>query len=214
MKRKKREDGALYIEGAFVFPIMFVVILFLIVAGNAFLQKCRVDAMMSQTSISAAAYCIDPQLKEMESGDLPKSNGVNVKPYRYVLNGYFSDVANTAAQDIRDKKDKLGSGLFADMFPQDFQASVNAQNFFIYGKVQVDVSYRVKIPIKLLWADDFIFMNMASHAEIPVLDAPEFIRNVNMAEDYLQQHEATNKALEKIEEAGTKVKEWVGGKKE
>ena len=77
-------------------------------------------------------------------------------------------------------------------------------NGFIYSTFSVDVEYKIQIPVRLLGASDFIYMNISSHADMPVSDTTEFIRNVNMIEDYMQKYGVT----EKIEEMINKAKEW------
>ena len=80
--KKITERGALIVEASIIFPIMFLVIFVMLYTGNAYLQKCRVESIINQCALDAAAYCADPQLKTIESGKIPTLEGLEVYPYR------------------------------------------------------------------------------------------------------------------------------------
>ena len=71
MKTKKNESGVVFVEASVVFPVMFLVIFLMIYAGNAYLQKARVEAIVTEIAIDGAAYCADPMSRDVEAGKIP-----------------------------------------------------------------------------------------------------------------------------------------------
>ena len=47
----KNEKGATIVEASVVFPIVFIIIIIMLILGNAYYQKCRVEAI--QLSVPA-----------------------------------------------------------------------------------------------------------------------------------------------------------------
>ena len=76
--RKEQERGALTMEASFVFPIMLLIILLMMVLGNAYYQKCRMDQIFNEAAIDGAAYCADPQLVKVEGGDIDTDSVLRV----------------------------------------------------------------------------------------------------------------------------------------
>lgn len=200
---KENERGMVIVEATIVFPVMFLVIFLMLFTGNAYLQKCRVDSYVNQLAIEGASYCADPMLDEVEGGSIPGYDNVDIRPYRYLLGG-MDDIEAEIDADVERKIRNMSSGLFSGMKPSSVIVNTKYNNGFIYSTFSVDVEYKIQIPVRLLGASDFIYMNISSHADMPVSDTTEFIRNVNMIEDYMQKYGVT----EKIEEMIKKAKEW------
>lgn len=184
-KKMKNEEGALVVEASIVFPIMFLVIFFMIFVGNAYLQKCRVEAIVVNSVIDAAAQCADPILKDVQSGSIPGYNEVSLKPYRYLIGG-MSDIEAAAETNTQDKISNMSTGLFNNMKPELSDCDIKFNNAYIYSTVSADVSYKIMVPVRLLGNDDFMKLGFATHVEKSVADVPEFIRNVDMAEDIVE----------------------------
>jgi len=200
---KESERGMVIVEATIVFPVMFLVIFLMLFTGNAYLQKCRVDSYVNQLAIEGASYCADPMLDEVEGGSIPSYDNVDIRPYRYLIGG-MDDIESEIDADVERKIRNMSSGLFSGMKPSSVIVNTKYNNGFIYSTFSVDVEYKIQIPVRLLGASDFIYMNIASHSDMPVSDTTEFIRNVNMVEDYMQKYGVT----EKIEEMINKAKEW------
>lgn len=184
-KKIKNEEGALIVEASIVFPIMFLVIFFMIFVGNAYLQKCKVEAIVVNSVIDAAAQCADPILSSVQSGSIPGYNEVSIKPYRY-LSGEMGDIEAAAEEAVRDKITNMSTGLFSHMKPELTECDVNFHNAFIYSTVSADISYRIMVPVRLFGSGDFMKLKFATHVEKSVSDVPEFIRNVDMVEDVVE----------------------------
>lgn len=212
MKFTKSERGMVFVEASVVFPIMFLVIFLMIYAGNAYYQKCRVEAIATELAINGAAYCADPLLSSAEGGKIPGLATHNVYPYR----AFDSDGVGSTQADIQgaleDRIEGLGTGLFSSMSPNVKQAKATYKNGFIYSTFTVDVEYKIMLPVRMLGSKDYYYLTFNTHISMPVSDTTELIRNVDMVEDYLEQlgvMEKVDEFTSKITEAVTKAKEWM-----
>ena len=81
----KKEKGSLIVEATIVFPVMFLIVIFLIFLGNIYYQRSRAQAVFTNAVIEYAARESNPMLKQyMDSGSLGAvSTGNDFKPYRY-----------------------------------------------------------------------------------------------------------------------------------
>ena len=201
----KSEDGALIVEASVVFPVMSLVIVFMIFVGNAYMQKCRVEAIVVDAVIDGAAQCADPLLTSVEGGSIPGYNSVSLKPYRYMIGG-MADIESSVESDVQKRIKETSTGLFNHMKPVVTDVDANFHNAFIYSTVSADVSYKILVPVRLMGMDDFLYIQFATHMETSVSDVPEFIRNVDMVEDIVEK--ATGNDFEStITNVVNKVKE-------
>lgn len=96
------ENGTVIIEATFVFPIMFIILFFLIYMGNAFYMKAQVESVVEQKAIQGAAYCADPILETMkETGKFPSLSALETKPYRYIFGG-MNDVESKISNEVEE----------------------------------------------------------------------------------------------------------------
>lgn len=72
-RRLHRDRGALVIESAFVYPIMFFVLMFLLYMGNMYYLKAKITSVVSQEAITYAARFADPN-QEQFNESIPTSN--------------------------------------------------------------------------------------------------------------------------------------------
>ena len=213
MKKRNDESGMVIVEATIVFPVMFLVIFLMLFAGNAYLQKCRVDSIVNELALSGAAYCADPSLDDVEAGNLPTLETLNVYPYRFFDPNGVGDMEATIQDKSEKRIKKLSTGLFSGMKPSNPIIVVNYNNGFIYSTFSIDVEYKIVMPVRLLGDTENISMSISSHADMPVSDSTEFVRNVDMVEDYMEKYgikEKIEQAKEKLSEAINKAKEWFG----
>lgn len=204
MSLKKEESGMVIVEASIVFPVMFLVIFLMIFAGNAYLQKCRVDAFVNGFALDAAAYCADPMLDDIEGGTIPSLEGLNVYPYRYFDANGVGDIETEIRSQLDTKIRNMSTGLFSNMEPANIVVNTEYNNAFLYSTFSIDVEYKIVMPIRLLGDSENISLDIATHADMPVSDNAEFIRNIDMVEDYMEKYGI----IEKIKEMAEKVKEW------
>lgn len=182
----REEKGSLIIEAAYVFPVMFFVLLFLIYMGNMFYMRSQVDAIVTEAAVKAAAYTADPFLKQIEdNGGKVPDNIRNIHPYHSILGSSDDEEIVAIRTDMHTKLRKLGTGFFAGMGLND----INIKEFkkdsnLLSSTFVVDVSYRIKFPIRFLGSDNPTVLKIDSRSEVPITDTPEFILNVDMAMDY------------------------------
>lgn len=212
MKTKDRESGAIFVEASVVFPVVFLVILLMIYAGNAYFQKCRVEAVVNRLAVEGAAYCGDPTILKAE-GKIPTDPAsVEVYPYRALDPSGTGDIVGTIENRVYEEIEGLNDGYFAGMRPDIKSATAVYDYGFLYSTFQVTAEYEIVFPIRMLGQSENVSVTMSSHASMPVSDTTELIRNVNMVEDYLEQlgvKEEIQKLKDKISGAIAKAKEWM-----
>ena len=187
IQKIKKESGAVQIvEAAFVFPVMFIILFFLIYMGNAHYIKAQIHSVVTQGAIDGAAYCADPVLSTIRAeGKVPSLSELNVDPYRY-FSGMDSVEAQIREQVIKGIEGNTSS-LFSNMTPKIKTSRSNIAkytNYILYSTFSVEVKCEVGFPIRFLGKATPVFLTINSRAEIAVNDTAEFIRNTDMAIDY------------------------------
>ena len=211
MKFFKKENGAIFVEAAMVFPVMLIVILLMIYAGNAYFQKCRVEAIANDVAIEGAARCADPLLVNVEGGNMPNVSTINVYPYRYLDSTGVGTTVSDMENELEDRIEKLGNGYFTRMKPKVKDVSAVYNYGFIYSTFEVYVEYEIEFPIRMIGDDENISLKMATTTSMPVSDSTELIRNVDMVEDYLERlgvKAAVSELTDKIKEAISALTPW------
>jgi len=202
MGHLKSEKGMVIIEATMVFPVMFLVVLLLLFMGNSSLGKSKIEAIVSELTVEGAAYCADPILRTVDkNGELP-SFDANPEPYRTF--GDMDAIKISIETELKHRLGNLSGGLFSGLNPKLSKATVHFNNHILYATFSIDVEYNIPIPIRLLGTKDDFSIKGFTHSETVVLNVPEFIRNVQMIEDMLEQ----TGAKETIQQAMDKTKEW------
>lgn len=212
MKKKSAEAGMLVVEATILFPVMFLIIFLMMFLGNAYMQKCRVEAVINKLALDGAAYCACPMLYKMDTGEkkIPDFATVDIQPYRYLIGG-MSDVVSWIDGQADNYLSNVDTGFYLGMKPKNWVVDVNFKNQFICSSLSIDVKYDITVPIRLLGMSDYLSLKVASHSEVAVSDTTEFVRNVNMVEDYLEStgiKEKLDEGLQKIKDMMSKVTEW------
>ena len=192
---KQNEKGALVVEAAIVFPVMFFVLFFIIFIGNLFFEQARVDDIVMRYAVEGAQCVADPFLYDMEKTNaVPSDPGeLDLEPYRYIL-GSFADGSISAVEDKISSSVKKeinnGSLIFfqnskANYIGTDNKKIAEFNNYILYSTFVVQVNYEVKFPIRFFGRDNLTIAKMSARSEVAVSDTDEFIRNVDMAVDLL-----------------------------
>lgn len=196
--QKEREDetGMLIVEATIVFPIMFIIVFMLIYLGNAYSQKCIVESIINEAAIKGAAYCADPILQEIEARQndleedekIPSFSELKVDPYRYLIGG-METIKTYISEEVENRISGVGTGFFYGMAPDEQTTlKVEFNNHFLYSSFSVSAIYKIPLPIRMLFDDQELYLQVATCTDVPVSDVPEFIRNVNMVEDYMENY--------------------------
>lgn len=200
---KTEERGALIVEATIVFPIMFFIILFLIYFGNVFYLRSQVDAIVAESAIKAASYCVDPLMAKVEGGIVPTTME-DVQPYHSIFGSAQTD---SVREEMVNKLNRIGTGYFAGMNLRNIVVDQFKYNRgLVTSTFSVDVSYRIQFPIRFMGSDRPTVLKIHSQTTVPVTDTPEFIQNVDMAMDFFD----SSGMSEKLNKMVSQVKKFFG----
>ena len=193
-KQLNNERGAATIvEAAFIFPIMFIVLIFLIYMGNAFYIKTQIDGIVVDKAIKGASYCADPMLQTIEeTGTVPALSDLDVQPYRYLFGG-MNDIEDLIAREAENEIKGTYTSFFKNMKPVVNGCEAKFNNKIIYSSFSVDAKCTIGFPIRMLASDQIFSIDLNVRSEVAVNDTTEFIRNVDMAIDYFGDTPLANK---------------------
>lgn len=207
-ERLQSNSGAVAIvESAYVFPIMFFVIFFLIYFGNMYYVKSAVDSITSLEAIKGAQYYANPWVQEVHEtnhdGSVPTENK-DVEPYRKI----FSDkeIQNQIQEETLQKIKDFGGGTFAGMEAKKISCTATYKNYFVSGTFSVQVTYQISFPIRFLGTSEPMVLDFSAYDTAMVSDNSEFIRNTDMVIDYIERSVLFNAVKEKVTEVLGKFK--------
>lgn len=175
-KKLKNEKGVLIIEASIVFPVMFLVIFFLIYAGNVYLQVVRVEAIVQKAAIEGASMCSSALYENVVYG----TGDTKPQPYRF-LSGR-SEAEDTASNLAANAVRSMGDGLLSGMQPYGITANATYHNYFVYSYFDLEVKYKIKMPIALLFSEQ-MELDYTAYARIPTTDTTELVRNIDFIDD-------------------------------
>ena len=192
----KNEKGLVIVEAAIVFPVMFFVLFFILFIGNMYYEQAKVDSIVLTYATKGAQYVADPNLHSMDDGYTVPAivSDVDVNPYRYlpggVFDGVISEIENKISSEVQNKITN-GSLLFfgnekTKVLGSDNEKIATFKNYVLYSTFVVQVNYEIKFPIRFLGESSPTIMKLSSRAEVAVNDVPEFIRNVDMVVDLVE----------------------------
>lgn len=193
MKRYlKSEKGAVeVVEAAFVFPVVFFVVILLIFMGNMFFQQAKMDAIAVRGAEYLAAVYTHPILAK---NSIPTdSTQVNVKPYRYLLGD--SDTESKAKRKIKEWIDSTGTGLLSGMNVDAKISVCRIKNYVLYQTAEIQIDYSIKL-VPLNFFDIEPLVRCSTATVVAATDSAEFIRNIDMIMDYSEEFGLTDKIQE------------------
>lgn len=195
----KKEKGSLIVEATIVFPVMFLIVIFLIFLGNIYYQRSRAQAVFTNAVIEYAARESNPMLKQyMDSGSLGAvSTGNDFKPYRY---SNFSSRGAEIGSNVEGELGKMGGGLFSSMEYENPSVSVKYKTYGIYAKAEAEMTYSITMPVKLLGQSEATKVDFEEYIEVPAMEGAEMVRNVNMIRDLVDRHETASNMASKAGE--------------
>lgn len=193
------------VEATIVFPLVFLILFFLIFLGKAFYQKGKIDSLVTRFAIARAADVADPLLSQI-NGSVPNTNS-DVQPYRYI----FSNTGSLESSTETDLKSMIAEdNMIFSLKARDIKTEADFENHILYSTFWVEASYTFKFPITLLGME-LDLIKFSSRAEVPVTDVPEFIRNTDMVLDYIERSETAQEGIKNVKEAMSKAKSFLSG---
>lgn len=216
----KNQKGALIVESAIVFPVMFFVLFFIIFIGNLFYEQARIDDIVMRYAVVGGQCVADPFLYDMKNGNTVPSDvdKLELEPYRYIL-GSLAEGSISAVEDkISElvKKEVNNSSLIffknsnANYVGTENDKIAQFNNYIIYSTFVVQVNYEVRFPIRFLDDDSLTICRMSARAEVPISDTDEFIRNIDMAVDLLEETGLGQTISGIFEKVGSFIKSFAG----
>lgn len=184
----KQEDGAVtIIEAAFVFPITFFIVFFMIMAGEGYYQHARVENLVTSTAISGAARCENPMLSQFEGGGVPTDpTKTDIMPYRYIFTGEAKKIGSELQGQLEEQVSALKPLLFKGMSPQNVAVKVNPSLNLLISSFPVSCYFEIPFPIKMIFTDLELSFRYNVQMTASVGDPAEFVRNVGMISDLIE----------------------------
>ena len=189
----KNEKGLVIVEAAIVFPVMFFVLFFILFIGNMYYEQAKVDSIVLTYATKGAQYVADPLLRDMDVDKKVPTNvcDTDVNPYRYITGGIFDGVISDIERQVSSEvKEKISNGSLIFFGNEKTKVLNNDiatfKNYVLYSTFVVQVDYEIKFPIRFLGESSPTIMKLSSRAEVAVNDVPEFIRNVDMVVDLVE----------------------------
>lgn len=207
------ERGAMAIvEAAFVFPIMFFIVFFMIMAGESYYQYACVEYEVTRAAVSAAARCENPMLSYVQNhGSVPTSTtATEVIPYRYILTSEAKSITSTSVGELSDTIEGMKPLLFKNMAPTNVSVSVTPKINVLVSSVTVQCDFEVPLPIRMIFTNKQLSFHYTIKVKEPVGDPAEFIRNVSTVKDVVERNKAISNFCSELKEKATKIGVYLG----
>ena len=201
------EKGAVtLIEAVIIFPIMFIIVFILIMAGNAYFQKSRVERAVIECTLDAAARSANPLLGYVINNDtVPEgTNDVEIYPYRYIFPGEINNIKGRMESELNDRINGMSSIAFKGMEPRDVSVDMALNWYVIASYIDTRCSFKIELPIRMLFEHNNVAFRFDIHLNEPIGDAPNLIRNSSMGQDFIERSEFGKR----LEETRNKIDEY------
>lgn len=211
IKGVRSERGAVTIvEATFVFPIMFFIVFFLIMAGEAYYQFSRVEKVVTVAAINGAARCENPMLGTVIADNKVPTDPqeIDVIPYRYILTGQAKRIAAEVEDDLVKQIKEMKPLLFRNMKPKNLKVSVELHMNVLVSSFPVRCTFSVPFPIRMIFSNEAMSLHFSVQTNAPISDPAEFVRNVAMIADLLERSEVGQGILQfggKVKDAMDKI---------
>lgn len=189
---KQNQKGAVVImEATFVFPIMFIIVFMMLMAGEAYYQYARAERACIEVAIQGAARCENPMLEVVqETGSVPTSpSAAKVRPYRYILTSEASSIGAELETYLEETIEGFDEIAFRGMSPTNVDAEIVPHMNVLVSSFPVQCSFDVYLPIRMLFSNEATKFHYEISVTEPIGDPAEFVRNVSTVQDYLERTE-------------------------
>ena len=198
------EKGAVtLIEAVIVFPIMFIIVFIMMMAGNAYYQQSRVERAVVECTLDASARCANPLLGYViEHDKVPTGTAeVQIYPYRHIFHGEMGNIRGKMQSELNDRINRMRSIAFKGMEPRDVSVNMRLRWYAIVSYIDTDCSFKVELPIRMLFSNRNIAFRYDIHLTEPIGDAANLVRNTSMVQDFLERSEY----YERLQETKSKI---------
>lgn len=198
------------VEATFVFPIVFIIVFFMIMAGEAYYQRARVEHAVTAAAIDGAARCENPMLGTvMADGAVPTDPAAtDVMPYRYIFTGEARSIANQVRRDLQKTLEDMQPLLFRNMSPKNVMVTTDLHMNPLVSSLPLECTFEIPLPIKMIFSDEQFGFRYSVQVTASIGDPAEFVRNVGMVADFLQRSQTAMKVIGGFRSAMEKVGAW------
>ncbi|SNT08648.1 hypothetical protein SAMN06309944_2028 [Micrococcales bacterium KH10] len=209
-EESKSERGLVIVEAAFIYPLVFILLVLVMSMSEMYYQRARVESLTLSYAQQAAAEMSDSMDYDVAGdGESVRVSGQQDRAlYRYILGSHndFATVEGKVESAVTRAFDENDIGFFGPAPTLD-SVSVTYGRHFTYEELKVSVDYGYRLPFlgkQVAGGGPFSFEFNAS-AELPVLQSAEFVRNFDLANDMVVSFEKGTGTFALIENAGTEV---------
>lgn len=209
--KANREKGAVTIvEAAFVFPIVFFIVFFMIMAGEAYYQQACVEYYLTTAGVDGAARCENPMLATVISSGVPTDpTATDVMPYRYILTGEARSIASRIRDDLEEKIDAMQPLLFHNMKPENVDVTVDTRMNPFVSSLHLNCKFDVPFPIKMIFTGETVKFSYNINLTTSIGDPSEFVRNIAFIADLMEQSQVVTDFCEKLQEGLSKIGQYI-----
>ena len=129
--------------------------------------------------------------------------------YRYIFTGYMKDIEGEIEKELADNIKQRG-GFFTGMDASSVLCVCTYKGSLVEPAFVAEVTYVIEFPIRFLFSDETITLEMSEKSESPIVDMGDFIGTIDMLEDYYQNTGAEEKVNNKISGIKNKINEFFG----
>ena len=213
-KTLKSEKGSMtLVEATIVFPIVFIVVFMMIVLGNIYYIHSRIQFEVVHAAIDAASAAENPmQVKILKDGGIPSDigNKAAIKPYRHILSGHGSEVAQEMEDLLISRISKIKEySIIKSIAPDTINPDVAYESSIIMSQIKVSYDYNIPMPIKYPFSNKTLKVHYYDEYTILVGDPAELVRNVSMIADEAERHKGIMDFLGKIGEVADKIGKFI-----
>lgn len=203
----RSEKGAVaIIEATFVFPVVLFIVFFMIMAGEAYYQRARVECAVTEAAINGAARCENPMLSASGGGSIPTDpSAADIMPYRYIFTGEASRIAAEVASELEKTVSSMEPLLFRNMSPTNVSVYIDPQMNILISSFPVECEFDIELPIGMIFTDERLKFSYSVCITTSVGDPAEFIRNVATVQDIVERNAKLTEMCGKIKEALDRV---------
>lgn len=201
-RRPRGRDGLVVVEAAFVYPVVFMLLVVVMFLGDTFYQRARVEAAVLDAAVLGGAQIGSATLPHItvptEGGQATLVPGsIENDPYRFLFNGPAGTGTEAVTATVKENVDKLLSAQDASIFglaPRlgEGGAQVDYSSRIIQGEFAVSLSYGLTVPVDTyLLPEGKIDLALEASSATTVTPMGEFVRTIDMMDDL---HEANGGA--------------------
>jgi Flp pilus assembly protein TadG len=186
-KCSKSQSGAVVVEAALLYPVIFAVFFLMIFAGDMYFQKAWIETEVAKASLEGAQELGDPSSGRMRrnasGGTASYPSGGNAYPYRYITDNNSESVEAETKSALQAKISAGKSSIFA--FPKsNIQVVAKHEKHLLYSDFSVSASYDFDIPIfKNLVPSGVIKSGVRASSTTSVASMAELVRTADIVDD-------------------------------